>query len=152
MIGGCHILKCKQCDGGIFNIRRVSDALSARTLVLLSLFVGVKFLSTFASRYIDANFARLAFYPVWALIVPALFHFFKTSKLDRFVGELSYPVYVIHLIIIALLRNIIQVFGLPADLLGLWSVIISVLWSVVFYLIVIQRLDVARHKITFGQG
>jgi len=48
-----------------------------------------------------------------------------------------------------LLRNITGVLNLPTDFLSPWSVMVSVIWNIIFS--VIRRLDEARFKITFAQ-
>jgi peptidoglycan/LPS O-acetylase OafA/YrhL len=121
-------------------------------IVLFSLFIGAKFLFTVSSRYIDANYARFGLYLLWLSVIPVLFHFFKSSDIDRFVGELSYPVYLSHLIMIAFIRMMLGVTGLSDDSLGILSLVVTVLWSIVFYVLLVKRLDEFRYKIIFKQA
>ena len=79
------------------------------------------------------NDAQLIFYSTVILGLPFLFHISKQNSIDRFIGELSYPIYLCHLIIIPF-------FGVPlvysetaADILYILSfTIIFSIFSVIF--------------------
>lgn len=55
-----------------------------------------------ASKNIPYFFAdkNIVFYAMILMALPFLFHLSKKNKLDRFIGELSYPLYLCHLMII----------------------------------------------------
>jgi peptidoglycan/LPS O-acetylase OafA/YrhL len=59
--------------------------------------------------------------------VPVLFYFFKKSKFDNQCGELSYPVYISHLMIISIAKN------LPINFLkfGWVQIIIVIIFSII---------------------
>jgi peptidoglycan/LPS O-acetylase OafA/YrhL len=115
--------------------------------VLLVLFICTKHANIIASQYIGMEYARLLLYLLWAFVIPLLFHFLKTSEVDRFIGELSYPVYLIHVIVVTIIRIILDTFNLPTNQLGIFSVVVAVCWSTNFYVFIIKGLDNARSKI-----
>jgi peptidoglycan/LPS O-acetylase OafA/YrhL len=121
------------------------------TIILFFFFIGIKFLTITLSNYINPNYARLLIYLLWIFIIPVLFHFFKTSEVDRFTGELSYPVYLIHIVVIAITKSILDTFDLSKGLLGIVSMVITLLWSAIFYIFIIKRLDEKRNKIVSRQ-
>ena len=66
--------------------------------VCLTLKVGV----ATASRVIGYDNATLLFNLCWLLLLPPLFTISAADRLDREVGELSYPIYLVHYFIISL--------------------------------------------------
>lgn len=55
----------------------------------------------FAARYAD-----LLSYLGWALFIPFAFALTKTNKVDRWLGELSYPVYLVHYSIVSIIAAV----------------------------------------------
>ena len=65
----------------------------------------------------------LIYYPLFAAAVPLLFMLSKDSRIDRYIGELSYPMYISHLLVLYVLTRL----NWPMPLLGpLLTVAISV--------------------------
>ncbi|OYV04201.1 MAG: hypothetical protein CFE26_18170 [Verrucomicrobiales bacterium VVV1] len=56
------------------------------------------------SQWLDRAYVDLAMSASWALVLPALFSLSRKDGLDRWIGELSYPVYLVHFFIIGLLE------------------------------------------------
>ena len=50
---------------------------------------------------------RWAYVVVFALSVPTIFQFSKASAFDRWIGDLSYPLYIVHLLAFAVVRKFI---------------------------------------------
>jgi len=48
---------------------------------------------------------RVALYVSLTISVPIIFNLFKSSKFDRWVGELSYPIYISHMFLIYVMRT-----------------------------------------------
>lgn len=88
----------------------------------------------------------LASFPLWIVIIPVLFFVFGNQKLDRMIGELSYPIYLVHFVVVA-------VASIPLGHLNLmrWNgvvcAVLSIIASAVLYGLVIARLDKRRHVI-----
>lgn len=85
-------------------------------------------------------------YAALALLMPIVFMFSRNSAFDRFVGELSYPVYLVHFIVIQLLRVVLT--RLNADLvpLTIWSMLFSVAAAAALYFTIIRPLDRYRES------
>lgn len=50
------------------------------------------------------NFKELIFYTIFILLLPYFFHVTKSNKFDRSIGELSYPIYISHILIIQIIN------------------------------------------------
>ena len=74
-------------------------------------------------------------YPLLAASIPFLFRFTRNSRLDRLTGELSYPVYITHMLVLTGLR---QFTTWGTDLPG---VVITLALSCLLYLFVDRPLD-----------
>jgi peptidoglycan/LPS O-acetylase OafA/YrhL len=77
---------------------------------------------------------------LFALSLSVIFLCFKNQGLDRFVGELSYPVYLIHPIIITTLKPLVD-----WRRLGPLTAIISIVLSILLYQFCFRRIDEKRH-------
>lgn len=51
-------------------------------------------------------FADGIYYGIFAIITPFIFIFTRSNRIDKWIGDLSYPVYIIHFLVIKLLTNI----------------------------------------------
>ena len=70
------------------------------------------------------------------LAIPFLFIWSKHSRMDRYIGELAFPVYLCHVFII----GIFELLGIPAK--GLYIIIASVLFSIALMHLVIRPIDI----------
>lgn len=78
---------------------------------------------------------------VWVLILPMLFSFTRHFRADRSVGELSYPVYLLHYTIaLAVMSSEISV-SLAAKYVGIVVAAITVVVSILLQLLVLNRLE-----------
>jgi peptidoglycan/LPS O-acetylase OafA/YrhL len=82
---------------GFFSNRALGWACVVGVWALAICFPG---LSTSPSILPGFEWGQLAFLLAISFAIPAIFHLSKTSKADRWAGELSYPVYLGHLIVI----------------------------------------------------
>jgi peptidoglycan/LPS O-acetylase OafA/YrhL len=81
---------------------------------------------------------------VFLFAIPFLFQKFRANRLDRTVGELSYPIYVCHFWVVWTLTYLWQMSeGLFKGMLVL---VITILFSVMLYCFVERPMDVWRHK------
>jgi peptidoglycan/LPS O-acetylase OafA/YrhL len=91
--------------------------------------------------------AVLVTYPFMILIIPLLFYVFGNHKWDRFIGELSYPIYLIHYFVLVVVANILAALKIQNGL-GATAAIVSVALAAIFYRFFIARLDSKRHLLT----
>jgi peptidoglycan/LPS O-acetylase OafA/YrhL len=123
-----------------------------QTAILLFLFwlsscftrLGLKVFST-------ASYLELISYFFMAAAIPFLFSLSKSNKVDRFIGELSYPVYLVHVFVISAMVVILPYLGnLNQFKYGLFtsSAIVSVALSICVLLLVINPLDKVRYQLS----
>lgn len=77
------------------------------------------------------------------IFIPFIFNLFKNSKIDRFIGELSFPVYICHFLIIDILTHFTN---LPHQLLGLTTAIISIILSILILQFIINPINQFRQS------
>ena len=79
------------------------------------------------------NDAQLIFYTTVIIGLPFLFHISKQNSIDRFIGELSYPIYLCHVIIIPFFGVPLSTGKTAANILYILSfTIIFSIFSVIF--------------------
>lgn len=80
---------------------------------------------------------------VFACAIPYIFEATKSNKLDRQIGESSYPIYIVHglitLILVVLFPNI-------DNKLGLVNLILSFAFAILFNLIIFKYIETYRQK------
>ena len=77
------------------------------------------------------------------IFIPLIFNLFKNSKIDRFIGELSFPVYICHFLIIDIFTHFTS---LPHQFLGLTVAIISIIFSILLSKFIIKPIDHYRQS------
>lgn len=97
---------------------------------------------------IGYEYAILASYLIWATTVPFLFHLTQRNGIDRYIGELSYPVYLTHYFIVVLYELVSKKFSLELNnaLIGPIVAIITIAISLLLLNYLITPLDSMRYK------
>jgi len=98
-------------------------------------------------RLIGYEFSILISYMLWALIVPVLFFVFGSQRCDRVIGELSYPIYLVHYVIIAVVGYLFYCLEITQGF-GVYCAVASIVVSIVLYKFVVIPLDQKRHGLT----
>ncbi len=100
------------------------------------------------SGYIQHIFNWL-FYGFFCLSIPFVFNFSKSSIIDSRIGELSYPVYISHILVIASISPFLSFIGLT-EYRGELAVIFTILISYILVLLIsdpIEKIRQARVKV-----
>lgn len=88
----------------------------------------------FAFTIFFKYFPNIIFYYLIVFIsIPFLFKFTKNNKFDRFLGELSYPLYLCHFLVIDIFAQVIKV---NHQYLGLYSLLLSLPISIISYYLI----------------
>jgi peptidoglycan/LPS O-acetylase OafA/YrhL len=85
------------------------------------------------------------FVVLFSATIPFIFIAFKKSKLDRDIGELSYPIYILHYPLLALASKLCILFSIKS-LYSEITMFITVILSLVFIKLLINPLDIYRQK------
>jgi peptidoglycan/LPS O-acetylase OafA/YrhL len=80
-------------------------------------------------------------YFLFILFLPLLFVQTKDNKVDRYIGELSYPVYIVHIFVIMFVSKIANDTNL-----SLLAIIGSILFSIVLNKFIQERVEKIRMK------
>jgi peptidoglycan/LPS O-acetylase OafA/YrhL len=99
------------------------------------------------SLVVGPELAVLVKYPFLIIGIPVLFFATGKNKIDRLIGELSYPIYLVHYLILVLVANILSYLGIGKGL-GVIGAIGSIIVAALFYRFFIARLDSKRHLLT----
>lgn len=81
-----------------------------------------------------------------AIAIPFVFELSKSSKLDRYIGEMSYPIYISHLIFLDISRRIIIHFGLKDSYQSAMTALLSIACSAILIKFVSQKIEYFRVK------
>lgn len=88
------------------------------------------FIATIFFKYIP----NMIIYYLFVLIsIPYLFNKFKDNKFDRLLGEISYPLYLCHFLIVDIFAQVIKV---NHQYLGLYSLLLSLPISIISYYLI----------------
>lgn len=77
----------------------------------------------------------------WIVIIPILFTITRQLKLDRWIGELSYPVYLLHLTVAILIKNLAETHPSITPFVGEFSAAISILVAIALNILVFQKFE-----------
>ncbi|MCT7568968.1 acyltransferase family protein [Aliarcobacter butzleri] len=89
----------------------------------------------------DIDILKYLIYILFVLFLPFLFEYTKNNKVDRYIGELSYPIYIVHIFVIMISPHI----RIDIDL-GLFAIIGSILFSIVLNKFIQERVEKIRIK------
>lgn len=85
----------------------------------------------------------IAAYVVYAITIPALpwlFSYFKKSSWDSMIGNLSYPIYLSHMLVIAMMGTVIHVKN------GNAVAVVTIVLSYAIYLVIESPIDKIRQR------
>ena len=93
--------------------------------------------------YQKFNIPDILFYVVFTLLIPVFFIQFKNSKIDRYIGDLSYPVYVSHIFLLSILVffNVSLLYNSAVTL-----VITSIVFSAALKYFILDRIEKYRQR------
>jgi peptidoglycan/LPS O-acetylase OafA/YrhL len=94
---------------GILSFRIYKNTVSKKTFPLLTHYFTVAIIILITTLYktipdirlefISFTLKGIVFIAIIFIAIPYLFHFFKNSKFDNAIGELSYPIYISHILV-----------------------------------------------------
>lgn len=98
-------------------------------------------------RYIPGDqIKEMLFYSSLCIGIPFIFLKYKKSKLDRYIGEYSYTLYLGHIVIMSVASKIIKSINIPHSFLSLVTIILSTIFSALLIHFVSNKIEVIRAK------
>jgi len=86
---------------------------------------------------------QLVLFTLSFVCIPFIFNLFKNNKIDRFIGELSFPVYISHFLIIDIITHFTN---LPHQFLGTITAIFSIILSILILQFIINPINRFRQS------
>ena len=131
----------------VFLKKRLAE-LNYMPVILNSMFFVIVLFTVFYNftitySYIEPKYIELLYFILFFCALPFIFLLTKQSGLDRFIGELSYPVYISHMLMIQVCKCLIVPQGIATDAV---VVILSVLFAVLLNKLVNDRIEKYRQK------
>ena len=121
-------------------------------VTFLGFFLVAKVTTAVAAKFISADYAELLSHFGWAVAIPFLFHVCERVRWDRYIGDLSYPIYLVHFFTIWVVRAVIAYAHVPAALLGEISALASIGFAVFLVALVVGPLDKVRYALAKGMA
>ena len=131
---------------GILTFRlytKIKEIINIKPLSIIPYIIIISsiFIYQFILSNIDPEFKRWLLYVLVIPLIPFSFIISKNIRFDRFIGELSYPIYLSHNIFIYITRELLGYKGIYE---GLYVMILSVLFSILLLKFVIYPIDRIR--------
>ncbi len=122
---------------------RYSSYVIASGLLLLALYLHAMIVQQFSATFGNERTVLLSYF-IWPGVIAGLFVCFRRNSPDRFISELSYPIY-LHLIVIQTMQLILIQLRIPELYLGELSALGTVGLTFVISLYVLQPFERWRH-------
>jgi peptidoglycan/LPS O-acetylase OafA/YrhL len=126
-----------------FKLKNIAQYL-AFFVFMLALFYFSQKIPGLLKKPLGRAYMDLATYPLWVILIPFLFHLTKDLKLDRFIGELTYPVYLLHFVVLEAVIVVLQSLSLTDHLSGIITAAVTVALSVFLYVIIFKPFEERR--------
>jgi peptidoglycan/LPS O-acetylase OafA/YrhL len=113
---------------------------------LLGTFFVAKGSTYVLSTLIGDNYAEVIASFGWAILLPVIYHIFGNWKPDRVIGELSYPVYLLHIFVIELVSLGMIELGIQGKFLGIIGAIATLAVALVLFKTLFQPIENRRQE------
>ncbi len=134
---------------GAFKLKNPTQYL-AFAVFMLFVFYATQKIPDLLRKPLGRPYMELGSYPIWVIAIPFLFHLTKDLKIDRFIGELTYPVYLIHFVILEIVDVILANFSISDHISGYITAAVSIALSIFLYLIVFKPFEEKRQGFAKG--
>lgn len=126
-----------------FKLRNMVQYLAFAVFMIFVFYVTQK-ISGHLLKLLGRPYMYLGTYPLWVAAIPFLFHLTKDIKVDRFIGELTYPVYLLHFVILEIVDVILTSFSISDHISGYITAVVSIALSIFLYLVVFRPFEERR--------
>lgn len=116
------------------NFQNIGKVLTVVLLLVISFYQSIP---------MEIDVKRWIFYVFFALSLPFIFEASKKNVLDRKIGELSYPIYLFHIVLSIVLA---QVISSNSNFFGLALALFSIAFSLAFNFVIVSRIETFRQQ------
>jgi peptidoglycan/LPS O-acetylase OafA/YrhL len=127
-----------------FKLKKLVHYLILVVVIIFGLYAAQKVPAHLRAWGVAKAYVDLISYTGWVVIIPILFHLTSRIKVDRFIGELSYPVYLVHFTVLEIFNLILEKSSLPQTPLALIGSVVSVLVAILLYVLVFRPFEEKR--------
>ena len=122
-------------------LKQIPHGVGYTLLILLVILI-----AGFDEIVMNETLKNYTFYAVFLVSLPFLFYTFKNNKIDRYIGELSFSIYIIHHLVVNVLRSFFFSNTEYMCYYGYTVILISVLLALMMQRWLIDPLDRYRQK------
>lgn len=115
------------------------------TIILILLFSIIMFYQFIPKSGFSSHVVNWLFYGFFCLSIPFVFNISKSSKIDSRIGELSYPVYISHNLVIASISPFLSLTGWQ-QYQGEWAVLFTIIFSYVLVRLISDPIEKIRQS------
>jgi peptidoglycan/LPS O-acetylase OafA/YrhL len=111
--------------------------------VALAVIADLRF-GLWVQEHVSLRYALMVEWIIWPPLIWVLFELSKKGRVDRWLGELSYPLYLTHLITIQFVTLLLKRYSVSSSYIGPASAVSGIILAVVFYMVVLRAVDKKR--------
>ena len=122
------------------NTKMVIHSVGINYAVLITFIITILYYSSFTDfsfDYIPFGLKQIIVTVLFVLILPTLFSMSEKNKIDRFIGELSYPIYISHMFVFMFLG----MYGFKSSVLVIF---VTIVFSIVLNVLVSNKIEKYR--------
>jgi peptidoglycan/LPS O-acetylase OafA/YrhL len=114
--------------------------------------LGTSFLVVFSLTYFLIPVPHIYLLPVYLVlaivVLPLAFFFQGTMAFDRWIGDLSYPIYIGHMLVVKSLKPVFRMVHIQNDLMiAIVNVIVAILFAIFLNELIAKRFESLRKKL-----
>lgn len=96
---------------------------------------------------------KIVLYAVFPLSIPYVYELSKNNKWDRFLGELSYPIYLNHMLVISVLGPIMWKYDYQfyRHWIAFSTLLCSALLSIILHILLVKKVEKMRDAVRLGK-
>lgn len=127
-----------------YHIYKKIEGLHLKQSYLMAIYFTV-LLFTFSYSWISLPYKMYIYFLFFFLSVPFIFVLTKSWGKDRYMGELSYPIYISHMLILMAIKSL---FSSEKEGVGYIVIIVSILFSVVLHELIAKKIErIRQHRV-----
>ncbi len=132
----------------LMTVRMINNLSVYASIFLLVVFAGFPLILPLRELY-----QSLILFPLFLLLLPLAFIFQNRFDFDNRIGELSYPIYIVHYVVIWAARLLFQKLHInDTDLFVFASIMLSILFAYLLNICIGRKVEEFRLRIKMGQG
>ena len=129
-----------------YNLYRYLKAINSQKLIGWVVLIYISLFTAIYTSLPGTDNKAFIYLLTFALAMPFIFELSKQSKLDRFIGELSYPMYISHLLMLDISERILHKYGINSRHLSLLGAALTIAFSIALVQLISKRLELYRAK------